>query len=351
MTSSGHTTSHNAGVPIVALDDSLPWPELFLRHYRGSISMVSGQLLFTGSTILPDSFRHAHAKNLSNPRITRVSREFAHIPKRLQPKVSLDGTYYVLDSAHPGHFGHLMTEVLSRLWGWVEAKQMFPDLKLLISMRRPNGRSTVLETRLLTAFGIAPSDIVCADRPVSLRSVVGATPMWHNHTPHYVHPQIKPRVWDRIATNLVDRAGEGDDKIFVSRQVHQKRRNCRNARQVEDLFSARGFRIVYPELLDIGEQATVFAKARVIAGFAGSAMFNVMFAREVETFVVLAHESYTARNEHLFAAALGCDVHYFWSTPDIPHPERGWTEDAFYSDWEFDFARNADELNALLDTA
>jgi hypothetical protein len=64
--------------------------------------------------------------------------------------------------------------------------------------------------------------------------------------------------------------------------------------------------------------------------------------------IVLNHEAYTARNEHLFSAVLGGDVHYFWSSPDIAHPKGGWSEAAYYSGWEFDFERNRADLERLL---
>jgi hypothetical protein len=75
-----------------------------------------------------------------------------------------------------------------------------------------------------------------------------------------------------------------------------------------------------------------------------------MFARRLSTLIVLAHEAYTARNEHLFTTLLGGDVHYFWSGPDIAHPSGGWDQRAFYSDWEFDFERNRAPLDELVDT-
>ena len=77
-------------------------------------------------------------------------------------------------------------------------------------------------------------------------------------------------------------------------------------------------------------------------------MFNMMFAEKVTTAIVLSHEAYTARNEHLFTSLLDGDVHYFWSPPDIPHPENRWSQEAFYCDWEFDFERNRKPLQELI---
>jgi capsular polysaccharide biosynthesis protein len=106
--------------------------------------------------------------------------------------------------------------------------------------------------------------------------------------------------------------------------------------------------VIYPETLDLGVQATIFANASIIAGFGGSALFNIMYCRKLQTLILLSHEAYTARNEHLFTSLSDVTVHYFWSAPDIPHPPDGWLQDAFYSGWEFDFARNEGSLRSLL---
>jgi capsular polysaccharide biosynthesis protein len=175
--------------------------------------------------------------------------------------------------------------------------------------------------------------------------------MWHNAEPHYVHPDIAA-TWRRLSDGLLagrEPATDLAERIFVSRSEGAKHRECRNIREVEDVFRARGYRIVYPERLSLPDQAEIFGAARVIAGFGGSALFNVMHARRLETMIILNHEAYTARNEHLFTSVIGAEVHYFWSAPDIPHGD-SWSSAAFYSDWEFDFERNGAELAGLLDS-
>jgi capsular polysaccharide biosynthesis protein len=147
---------------------------------------------------------------------------------------------------------------------------------------------------------------------------------------------------------LIENRAPTYDRIFVSRTSRWKRRRCHNAEDVERFFVAHGFTVVYPETLDLGVQAGIFANATVIAGFGGSALFNMMYAKKLQTLIVLSHEAYTARNEHLFSSVRDVEVHYFWSPPDIPHPPDGWSQDAFYSGWNFDFARNEDPLRALL---
>ena len=327
--------------------DTLRYPALDLRHYEGRIAMAGFGLFFTGNSVLPDSFRHYLQPARMNPRLTDVNPSFARIRAGVRPTETLAGTYYNLDGAWSYHFGHFLTEVLSRLWGWERAKAELPDLKAIVHLASRHPRVAIRDRRFLEAYGIDPDDIVFTTKPVVLNSLVSAMPMWHNAPPHYAHPGLID-VWDRLAAKLVDHDVPTHDKIFVSRGVHLTHRVCRNTPEVEALFVAHGFHVIRPEELDLAEQAALFAGARVIAGFGGSALFNIMYARKAEALVMLSHEAYTARNEHLYATLLGVDSHYFWSPTDRARVEGGDDSRLFTSSWEFDFERNRTALEALL---
>ncbi|MCW2848029.1 MAG: hypothetical protein JWR90_2003 [Marmoricola sp.] len=351
--------SHDAAVPIPYLETTLDYPEHHLRHYRGEIAMVSNGLMHTGFSALPESFRHHNAYSPTNPRLLDASGDFARTRPMDRPTRELAGSFFHLDSENPGHFGHLMTEVVSRLWGWDQAKRAFPELKAVFRIRHEDERVPVLEQRVLGAYGIAPEDVVWVHEPVWLESVVGVTPMFHNQVPHYVHPGLL-EVWDRLRESFLAEAAavqggipgdfgrSGGRRIFVSRQDITSNRACRNARDVEAFFAAHGYDVVYPELFDLAQQAAIFDRAEVIAGFGGSAMFNVLFSRDHRGVILLNHEAYTARNEHLYLALLGGEVHYFWSTPDVSHPGDRWSREAYYSSWEFDFERNTEALTEVI---
>jgi capsular polysaccharide biosynthesis protein len=269
----------------------------------------------------------------------------------------LEGTYYYLDCRFSGHFGHLTTEVVSRLWGWERARAEFPDLKALFHTRParaeygPLNRVTegTLERLLFTAYGIDPDQLVSTDRRVRLRSVVGASPMWHNAAPYSAHPAIR-ETWDRITTGLLkDRDASPHDRIFVSRgSRYANRRGCTNQSEVEEVFASHGFHVFYPEELPLPEQAALFAGARVVAGFAGSALFNLMHCRRLEAIVVLGQNIYPARNEHLFAATLGADLHYFWMPPDEWDPNGPVRKEKSVS-YSVDLSVYGEQLAAVLD--
>jgi capsular polysaccharide biosynthesis protein len=297
-------------------------PDLTLRHYAGPIVSAGSNRLILGATMLPESFRWPHAETLRHALSPAVWDGFTLAP-RFAKAPTLEGNYYYLDCLFSGHFGHLTTEVVSRLWGWERAREEFPDLKALFHTRLAQGRDGTLERLLFTSYGIDPAEIVSTDTPVRLRSVVGASPMWHNAAPHWAHPAIRD-TWDRLTTGLLrDREAGRYERIFVSRgSKYAHRRGCTNQSEVEELFASHGFHVFYPEELPLQEQAALFAGARVVAGFAGSALFNLMHCRRLDAIVVLGHNNYAARNEQLFAAILGADLHYFWMPGDLWDPTR-----------------------------
>jgi capsular polysaccharide biosynthesis protein len=322
-------------------------PELTLRHYAGPIVSAGSNRLIVGTTMLPESFRWPYAPALTHARAATVWDGFALAPEVGKAPL-LEGDYYYLDCLFSGHFGHLTTEVVSRLWGWDQARAEFPDLKALFHTRPAQGRDGTLERLLFTSYGIDPAQIVSTDRPVRLRSVVGASPLWHNAPPHWAHPAIRD-TWDRLTTGLLkDREAGPYERIFVSRgSKYAHRRGCTNQSEVEELFASRGFHVFYPEEMPLPEQAALFAGARVVAGFAGSALFNLMHCRRLDAIVVLGNNNYAARNEQLFAAILGADLHYFWMPSDSWDPSK--VRKPEQVSFSVDLSAYGEQLRAVLD--
>jgi hypothetical protein len=347
--SRGVETSYGPRVG-AALPARVEYPAMSLRHYEGNIGSAGGMRLFTPSTILPDSFRWYFAPGGGSPRLDSINSSLARIPPRDLPRRRLEGDFYNLDCLFDGHFGHLTTEVVSRLWGWDEAKRENPDLKALFHVRPKRNNNPTLERALFTAYGISESDLVWVEGPVRVRSLISATPMWQDQSPHFAHPEITD-IWQRLTAGLLTEAGPAShERIFVSRgDKLASRRYCRNQAEVEQFFADRGFHVFYPEQLTLTEQVALFAGARVVAGFSGSAMFNLMHSRRLEATIVLGQNAYLARNEQLFASVLGGELHYFWAPADIPPPAVGMrTLKSVRSSWEFDFAEQGPDLERVL---
>jgi capsular polysaccharide biosynthesis protein len=324
-----------AGEPPKRLPAEYAVPELNLREYR-DVRCFPGQVAVQGSVILADSFRHNQRKTLGNQRLRTVSDPFASPDELRADVVPLAGDYFYLDSSYRGHFGHAMTEQLSRLWGWSRAKEQFPDLKALLLEEKRKDLYT-FETELYSAAGVPADDIVLVPGPVHVERLVAATPMFSQ--PQYVHPDLGD-VWATVSDALSARAGAAERplRFFCSRR-HGKRA-CHNTDEVEQLFVDHGFTIVFPEDHSLADQAAMFRDAEVVAGFAGSAMFNLLFCTTPTKVLMVASENYWAQNEYMISSVAGHDLTVAWCRPDVPRvPGAGFDPKTFHSPYTFDLDR------------
>lgn len=318
-------------------------PAMHLREYRDAVC-APHQLVVSGPFVVPASFHHPSSPRRSNITIQNTTKHFAEIDIDLDRAPDLPGTYFHLDSEYPAHFGHVFTEDIAKLWGWDLAKRRWPDLRVLrSSSTRDDCRPASFLVEALGAYGIAESDIVCFDRPVRVERLVTASQEFHNGPVLYVSAQLAD-TWDRLREGLRSGAARRVEKIFVARAGSQ-RRACLNGARLEATFVEHGFEVVRPELLPLGEQAELFATACVVAGYAGSGLFNTIYSERPGRRIVIASESYPARNEYLISAVKGDDYHHF-SCPSV----RG-DRSAMHHDFQFDFDRDGKALEKLLTTA
>jgi capsular polysaccharide biosynthesis protein len=201
------------------------------------------------------------------------------------------------------------------------------------------------ERELLGAAGLGPEDLVLLREPVRVERLLTATPMFS--MPDYVHPQIKD-VWTRVGDALAARATlrPQDDRIFISRRI--AKRACRNAPEVEELFVRHGFTLVYPEDLALPDQIAMFRRADVVAGFAGSGLFNTCFVPEPTRVIQIGHEAYTANNEYLIASVLGHELVSVVSDLDRSEDDERRNVRRFQSSFTVDLAREGQFLRRVL---
>lgn len=314
----------------VAVDIPVEWeaPSMMLRRYNGVVT-TPGQIVTAGPLILPETYRHLSAKRLRHEYVADVSADFAETTKlpwfASEPPPDgpryLEGAYFYLDDEFRGHFGHMTTEVVSRLWAWDAAKAVEPSLRAIMHLNKHRELAS-WEVELLGAAGISRDEIVFTRDPVRVERLLSATPLFVN--PTWVHPDVAT-TWRKIGDNLVRQAvgGGAGDRIFVSRRI--EKRPCRNLDEVEQFFSNLGFEIVFPEDHSLGDQIQIFRNASIIAGFAGSGMFNLMFVPEPKQVLLVSSESYSGRNELLIAGVLGHKVAIAWC-----RSEAAWNGEAYY---------------------
>ena len=112
----------------------------------------------------------------------------------------------------------------------------------------------------------------------------------------------------------------GPLRLFCSRRPGK--RTCHNAAEVEALFAAHGFTVVFPEDHPLPEQARMVREADVVAGFAGSGMFQIAFAGGPKHVILVGSESYTASNEYLISSVVGHRLDLVLCRPDVAEDGR-----------------------------
>ncbi len=313
-------------------------PAMSLREYR-DVVVTPGQVVSDERLLMPDTYRHNERRRLLNRFTEEVAPRFARVRglDRLDhPGLrELAGPWFHLDNEVRGHFGHLMTETLSRMWAWPQVKERHPDARVLLGTNRRR-EVQPYEYDILRAGGIVPEDVVLVEEPVRVERLLSATPMLSN--PQYVHPRIT-ETWDRVGDTLAREATglEHSPRIFCSRRL--SKRACRNTDEVEEVFAAHGFAVVYPEDFGLGDQVEMFRTAEVVAGFAGSGMFQLCFARDPKRVITLSSSRYNARNEYLIASVRGHTIDAITSEPE---------EDDFQSPFTFDHDREGRHLARVL---
>jgi len=343
--------SHRSG----GLRETFNVPALSLREYV-DVLCAPGQIVVKDNLLLPDTYRHNQNARLRNRFTEDLGQRFAVPTATISRPQQLEGPFFYLDSEFRGHFGHALTEQVSRLWAWPEAKRKFPDLKALMAVNANRVHLLPFEKTLFEAGGIEPQDIEFVPGPVRVATLLAATPMFAN--PRYVHPDIQ-NVWSGIGRRLSvqTRGPARPRRIFCSRRENQQpgsfeglRRACRNGAELEGFFEKNGFTVVFPEEFDLREQARMFRDAEVIAGYAGSAMFNLMFCGEPKHVVLVSSESYMAKNEYLIASVMGHRLHVLWCRPEIERVEGQWDSRAINSHFSFDFEREGLVLQDVLES-
>mgnify|MGYP002721055619 FL=1 len=156
-------------------------------------------------------------------------------------------------------------------------------------------RADKVLAELLEAAGIARERLVSFDHPVLLDELI--LPGKAFQIQGYVNDAALATyrtIRDAMAGTA--RIPALPERLYLSRQTNPARRLL-NEDDVAKLFMARGFVVVAPETLPLRQQIALAANARMIAGPAGSNMFQLAFQRDLEKAFVLGSNEFVQTTE------------------------------------------------------
>jgi capsular polysaccharide biosynthesis protein len=317
-------------------------PAASLREYR-NVTCLGRQAAYGDGFVLPESYRHPFKRRLRNVAFAEWAPRFVRAPQPASQR--LDGPAYLLDTYVRGHFGHALTDQVGHLWGWRPALDRHPDLRAVV-FTKPGEELGTWEWELLEAGGIERDRVVVAQEPTEVELLVASSPLFG--MPAYVHPALAT-TYAQVGTALAGRARAGRPgplRLFCSRRPGK--RTCHNAAEVEELFAENGFSVLFPEDRPLPDQVRLVREADVVAGFAGSGMFQIAFAGGPKHVIVVGSESYTARNEYLISSVVGHRLDLVLCRPDVARTTAGFDNASYQSDFTYDDDREGVFLREVL---
>jgi capsular polysaccharide biosynthesis protein len=215
----------------------------------------------------------------------------------------------------PAHWGHFLTESISRLWARSEQPELsrlrgfFAHLEVL--------PPPILE--FLNALGLDESRFLTSSKPVRLeRCFIPAASFSNRAEAYAVHLASSRDVAQVLLGNVP--ISKSNQPVFLSRSKFKIVRTLRHEAELEERLAAHGVLIVYPETMTLAEQVALFNTHSTFIGCFGSAFHGLAFSRsprELTTQMLI--DGMPNTNFLMFDALLGHDSHYvdvISKTPD-----------------------------------
>lgn len=166
------------------------------------------------------------------------------------------------------HFGHFLLESLNRLW-WIVKNRMF-DIKVVF-LKNKIFESPFLE--LLELVGIKKENIVFLESPTKFRSVIipdQSLCFFDSYHQELVLP------YEEMLKKITP---SNYGKIYLSRTQFRKK-DCINEEYFEEFYREMGYKIIYPEQLNIKEQISLVSGADEIVSTIGTISHLALFAKK-----------------------------------------------------------------------
>jgi len=200
-----------------------------------------------------------------------------------QQAVVMKGTFLYLGRIIL-HYGHFIIESLNKTWPVLKFNI---DLDEVMPMLDPGGpgitagvlrRNKPYMDQCFKRLGIPLKKAMFIHQPMIVENLLVPTPSIRIHEPgEYIHP-IQKQVWSMLNSGNVKSMNR---QIYLSRRLFKvregPRRPLENEKEVEKLFGANGFEIIYPEKIKFKKQLKLYASSTSMGGLAGSNILNCAF--------------------------------------------------------------------------
>lgn len=250
-----------------------PLKKLYLRDFSLYITSYFG-IAFKNFSILPESIHGQWAKRrkvvFRNYYQMVLDSWLYALYGKGEGVVLLNDTERYLHIHHWFNYYHWLTETLVRLW---EVKENVLDYTLLLpeGLREINFVKESLET-----FGVKKIRWVKEGVPVQVKNLtlVQNKPYCNKYDPVQMR-QMGNFFRNYLAAHPQAHEDFGD-KIFITRKKAE-RRKMKNEKEIENLLTAYGFKMVALEDYTLLQEISIMSKAKYLIGMHGAGLTNMLF--------------------------------------------------------------------------
>lgn len=218
---------------------------------------------------------HALTKRLS-PRNIKMSFDDWFEPSKdsKQSKTKKVDKKVVFLGALPKHYGHFITEGISRAWYHLKSENKDQNYVYISE----DGPDNFLE--FFEFLGINLSQIKKIDEASEFSEIVIPEPSIRLHD--YYHKNYN----DTISNILKAIPKSNENKIYLSKKQRFNGRAI-GERTIERLFKREGFEIIYPENIPLKKFLSIVKSAKTLVSSSGSSAHNAVFMEKSAQFICL----------------------------------------------------------------
>jgi hypothetical protein len=184
------------------------------------------------------------------------------------------------------HYGHFITEGLSRLYDFQELDKFDNLLFTPFVFDYPKTETRPYHNYFFEQLSIEPSKVKILYETTKLERVTVFPQMWTLNDS--VDSSLKS-LYDHLRF-IKSKISCDQENIFCSKRPSEHTSHpdrISNQQLVEDLFQSNGFRTIFPEDLSVEEQMGIYKGSNLIVSTSGSTLHNILFGREKTRFVEL----------------------------------------------------------------
>jgi capsular polysaccharide biosynthesis protein len=262
------------GLDVMSFDAALarhpqnaPW--LGFVFARNAITAGAGEtivndLVLVGTGLMNDPSIFPHPYHVLLDFKNSIGGFEVELPKE---KVKLSGTVCNLASAGLEIYGHWLVDCLPRA---KLAQLHFPSIDWFLFP----APVTAWKLQLLDFMGIPPEKRVFYDlKRVAVECEKMLLPSFLRF-----NSEVRPELVKLYADTLGNtNATKVERQIFLSRSKWPGARPLVNRSDIEAIFAASGFEIIFPEAYQLKELVSIFSEASIVVGECGSGMHNTIF--------------------------------------------------------------------------